>query len=179
MKTRFWPLIAAVAVLGGLYALFAAGGGQATAPAGKAEPPVRPDVPAITLPRADGGTFSTAALRGKSPVVVSFFATWCGPCREELPHLVDLYRKYHAAGLQVVSITNEDAATARQFAKEQAIPFPILIDADAAVATRFGADALPTTVVLDKHGRAADASQGYSEDRFDQTVTLVEKLLKE
>ena len=70
LKNQFWPVIAVVAVLGGLFAIFNAGG-EATTSAGKSrppEPPVRPDVSAITLPRADGGQFSTTAFKGKSPV---------------------------------------------------------------------------------------------------------------
>jgi peroxiredoxin len=182
LKNRFWPVIAVAAVLGGLFALFNAGGGQAPAPAGKSvppEPPVRRDVPAITLSTTGGVKFSTAAFKGKSPVLVSFFATWCGPCRQELPHLIDLYKKYHAAGLQIAYITNEDTETALRFAKEQSLPFPILVDADSTVSHQFGADSIPTTVVLDKKGRAAGASQGYSEEQMDQIDQLTGQLLKE
>jgi len=96
-----------------------------------------------------------------------------------LPHLIELYQNYHGAGLQVVYITNEDPETARRFAKEQSLPFPVLIDADQAVASRFQADSIPTTVVLDKQGRAAGVSQGYSEDLFDQIEKLSAQLVRE
>jgi peroxiredoxin len=181
MKTQIWPAVAVVAVLAGLFALFTAGGDSAP-PAGKSrppEPPVRPDVPAITLPRADGGQFSTAVFKGKSPVLVSFFATWCGPCRQELPHLIDLYKKYHAAGLQIAYISTEDKETVLPFAKQQSLPFPVLVDGDGAVSQKFGAQSIPTTIVLDKQGRGAGASQGYSEDQLDQIDKLIGQLLKE
>jgi cytochrome c biogenesis protein CcmG, thiol:disulfide interchange protein DsbE len=96
-----------------------------------------------------------------------------------LPHLIELYQKYHGAGLQVVYITNEDADTAQRFAKAQKLPFPILIDADQVAANEFQADSIPTTVVLDKQGRAAGASQGFSEDLFDQIEKLSAQLLRE
>jgi thiol-disulfide isomerase/thioredoxin len=180
LKNRFWPIIAVVAVGGGLFVLFNAGG--ETPPAGKSrppEPPVRPDVSAITLPTVDGGKFSTAAYKGKSPVLVSFFATWCEPCRQELPHLIALYKKYHAAGLQIAYITNEDKDTVLRFRKAMSIPFPILIDADSTVSHEFGADSIPLLVVLDKQGRAAGGIQGYSEDELENVDRLTGSLLKE
>ena len=96
-----------------------------------------------------------------------------------MPHLIDLYQKYHGAGLQVVYVTNEDAATAQRFAKAQKLPFPILIDADQSAASQFQADSIPTTVVLDKQGRAAGEFRGYSEDLFDQITTLSAQLVRE
>ncbi len=96
-----------------------------------------------------------------------------------MPHLIDLYQKYHGAGLQLVYITNEDAETAQHFAKAQKLPFPVLIDADQTAASQFQADSIPTTVVLDKQGRAAGASRGYSEDLFDQIEKLSAQLVHE
>src|SRR5207253_2578241 len=118
--------------------------------------------------RADGGTFSSAALRGRSPLIISFFATWCMPCREELPHLIDLYQKHRSEGLQVVGISVEDAETVKRFAREEHVPYPLLIDADQAVSQRFHVESIPVTVVLDKQGRAAGMMpEGYSPELFD------------
>lgn len=96
-----------------------------------------------------------------------------------MPHLIDLYQKYHGAGLQVVYVTNEDAGTARRFAQAQKLPFPILIDTDQVAANEFQADSIPTTVVLDKHGRAAGISRGFSDDLFDQIESLSGRLVRE
>jgi peroxiredoxin len=96
-----------------------------------------------------------------------------------LPHLIDLYKQQHAAGLRVVAITTEDAATAQRFAKQQGVPFPILIDADGAVSTRFQVESIPVTVLLDKQGRAAGLAQGYSQQSFDEIAALSEQLLAE
>jgi cytochrome oxidase Cu insertion factor (SCO1/SenC/PrrC family) len=71
MSKRYLPAVAILAVAAGLYALFSTADRPAATPAAS-----RPQVPPITLARADGGTFSSAALRGKSPVVLVFFATW-------------------------------------------------------------------------------------------------------
>jgi cytochrome oxidase Cu insertion factor (SCO1/SenC/PrrC family) len=79
MSNRFFGILAVVAVAAGLFAIFGYSGespqGSGTTPS-TAAPAPRVAVPAVTLPRADGGKFSSAALRGKSPVVISFFATW-------------------------------------------------------------------------------------------------------
>jgi peroxiredoxin len=100
-------------------------------------------------------------------------------CREELPHLIQLYKQHRGQGLQVVGITQEDADTARKFAKQQQIPYPILTDKDASVFQQFQAESIPHTVLLDKHGRAAGMASGYSTERFAEIELLTEQLLKE
>jgi peroxiredoxin len=182
VSNRIWGGLAAIAVFAGLVALFGYSGGDASEPGAakvdaKSDLP-RVEVPAVKLPRAEGGTFSSASLKGRSPLVLDFFATWCGPCREELPQLVDLYKKRHSQGLEVVAITREDKATALQFAKEQKLPFPVLVD-DGTVSDRFNADTIPLTVVLDKQGRATRVLNGYSPDHMDEIDSLCDRLVKE
>jgi peroxiredoxin len=82
-------------------------------------------------------------------------------------------------GLQVVLIMTEPAAIAKQFAKQQDLPFPVLIDAHETVSRQFEVDSLPVTAVLDKQGRAAGIARGYSEGLFSQVETLTAQLLKE
>jgi peroxiredoxin len=96
-----------------------------------------------------------------------------------LPHLIDLYNKHRAAGLRVVAITTEDAAAAKRFAKAMGVPYPILIDADSAVSTRFQVGSIPVTVLLDKQGRVAGLAEGYSQTSFDEIAVLTEQVLKE
>lgn len=96
-----------------------------------------------------------------------------------MPHLIELYNRHRAAGLQVVAITTENAATAQGFAKQQAIPFPILIDAEGAVSARYQVQSIPVTVLIDKQGRAAGLAQGYSASSFEQIAALTEQLLTE
>ena len=96
-----------------------------------------------------------------------------------MPHLIDLYSKHRAAGLQVVAITTEDAPTAQRFAKAKGIPFPILIDADSAISTRFQVASIPVTALLDKQGRVVGIAQGYSQTSFDELAALTEQVLTE
>jgi len=81
MSNRFFGIVAVLAVAAGLFAIFGSSGespqgSSATSTTPTAAPAPRVTVPAVTLPQADGGIFSSAALRGKSPLVISFFATW-------------------------------------------------------------------------------------------------------
>jgi peroxiredoxin len=96
-----------------------------------------------------------------------------------LPHLIDLYRKHHAEGLEVVGITIENAEIARAFAKEQSVPYPILIDPGSKVSAQFDAESIPKTYVLDRQGRAAGIAPGYRDEWMDQIEKLVGQLLKE
>src|SRR5262249_59973090 len=84
------------------------------------------------LPDLDGKKVSLADYKGKV-VIVDLWGTWCPPCREEIPHFVDLYRKYHASGLEIVGINYEMVAgdeareKVRKYVKENDIPYPCLI----------------------------------------------------
>src|SRR5690242_11247074 len=66
--------------------------------------------PPLDLPRVDGGKFSLAGYRGKSPVVLFFFATWCPHCREETPHLLRFYQENHPRGVPFVAVSSEAPA---------------------------------------------------------------------
>lgn len=108
----------------------------------------------------DGKSFRLEEHAGKAVLVV-FWATWCGPCRQELPDLMELYAEYKSRGLEVVSISldseREDLAS---FVKEYQIPWAVLFDPapghqgfDNPVATRYGVMRIPTTMLLDKQGK--------------------------
>jgi thiol-disulfide isomerase/thioredoxin len=117
----------------------------------------------IKFTAVDGSAVDLAKLRGKV-VLVDFWATWSPPCREEVPHVVAAYQKYHAKGFEVVGISldqDKDALTA--FIKEHGMAWPQYFDGkgwDNEISSKYGIDAIPAMWLLDKKGMlvTADAS---------------------
>jgi thiol-disulfide isomerase/thioredoxin len=117
--------------------------------------------PELSLRDLSGVEQSLAALRGRV-VVLNFWATWCVPCRREMPDLAAIQNDYAALGVQVVGAAAdaaEDRAKVLQFIRETKINFPVWTGATAALMPRFGlAPVLPGTVVLDREGRIVSAT---------------------
>jgi peroxiredoxin len=102
-----------------------------------------------------GKTMSLAGLKGKV-VLLNFFNKYCGPCREEYPHLQALHKKYGPRGFTVISISNDEtAAEAGAFAKETKATFPVLHDPKNKIFDAYKAEAVPTNVVIDRKGKIA------------------------
>jgi thiol-disulfide isomerase/thioredoxin len=149
-RAREWILLAAVALAAGAagYAYNA----WRTAPQHEAANAVAA-LHSSTLPDLDGKPQSVAQWRGKV-VVVNFWATWCAPCREEIPLLIELQKKYEARGLQLVGIAVDQPDKVRAYAAEMGMNFPVLIGGleamDLARALGNRAGVLPFTVVLNR-----------------------------
>jgi len=111
--------------------------------------------PEIDLPTLLGGRVRLSALRGH-PVVVTFWGTWCPPCREEFPELVAAYRKYGAAGLEVLAVNQSDqelnTTDVQTFVREHAVEFIVVLDSRGKARRSFRLIALPTTVFVDATG---------------------------
>ena len=109
--------------------------------------------PAFSLPKAaGGGSIALASLKGKA-VYLNFFATWCGPCNEEAPSVVDLYKKYHARGLVTLGIDElESPKRALEFASKYRYPFAVVID-DGKMGKDYGVLAMPVHVFIDRFGK--------------------------
>lgn len=119
------------------------------------QPAVGHPAPAFTLATLDGAEFtlsSDAANGERTPIVLNFWATWCGPCRNEMPALQAAAENYrgHVAIIGVDQM--EDKATVQAFVDELGITFPIPMDADGAVGERYNVRGLPTTFFIDRNG---------------------------
>ncbi len=117
-------------------------------------------VPNVTLQGLDGKQYKLSDFRGK-PVMLNFWASWCGPCRAEMPLLNKQYEAAKAKGLVVLGINlSENVQTVKGFVKEYKLTFPILLDNDSTAADRFGIDPIPTTFFVDKEGIVQDLHIG-------------------
>ena len=116
----------------------------------------------FTLPDAATGLpVHLAAEANAHPVVLDFWATWCGPCRQELPHLSALARKYRGRVAFYGVNADDRPADITAFAHQFAMPFPTLVDVRREAAGPYGANALPTLVVIDRHSHVRVLTQGY------------------
>ncbi len=123
------------------------------APNAVAWPTGRP-TPDFSLDGGDGPTLSLASLRG-SPVLLNFWASWCEPCRTEMPSLELLETRHRQTGLRVLAINfRETDATVRRFVEQTGLSLTVLRDRDGGVAKAYGVRIYPTTVAIDASGRA-------------------------
>jgi len=117
----------------------------------------------FALPALDGQTVSLADYRGKKKVVVSFWASWCGPCQLELPMLADFYKKYHkdSSNFEILAISIDDErADAESYAGKAKLPFPVLLDPLSRVADTYSVEAIPSTFIIDPNGTIIYGSTG-------------------
>jgi peroxiredoxin len=103
----------------------------------------------------DGKPFDLAAERGKHVVFVNVWATWCGPCRFEIPELQKMHDKYGARGFEVVGVSVDEsgAEVVKPFVAEQKISYPVALDPNGKIANLLQTTVLPTSVVVDRNGK--------------------------
>jgi peroxiredoxin len=125
-------------------------------------------MPEIGLKDLSGKPVNAASLAGKV-VVIDFWATWCAPCREELPVLQKLYKKYGAQGLVVVGVSvDKDADNIKQFMQKMPLSFPIVHDAAHAVSGKYAPPRMPSSYIVDRKGIVRYVHGGYrAEDAAD------------
>jgi len=106
----------------------------------------------FTLTDLHGKAWALKDLRGQV-VLVNMWATWCAPCRSEMPDLDSIYRRFKKDGLIVLAITDEEAGKARQFVDEYRLSFPILLDPNKSVHKQYTIEGLPRSFVYDRDGK--------------------------
>ncbi|MBX3623587.1 MAG: TlpA family protein disulfide reductase [Rhizobacter sp.] len=141
--------------------------------------PVGANAPDFTLKTLNGPNMRLQEQRGKV-VLVNFWATWCGPCRKEMPHLNRIADKYKSSGLVLLGVNiDEDVRNAAEVAGKLKVSFPVLLDTDKAVSKMYDLNSMPSTMVIDRSGKVRYVHRGYQdgyEDTYDQQIR---ELLKE
>ena len=109
--------------------------------------------PDFTLPQVDGGLLQLSSYRGKV-VLLDFWATWCEPCREEIPNFVKLQNQYGARGLQIIGVSMDDGPDpVREFYRQFHMNYPVVMGTPAAAEAYGGVLGLPIAFLIDRQGR--------------------------
>ena len=135
--------------------------------------------PDFSLAARDGGKVRLADLKGQV-VMINFWATWCGPCRQEMPLLAQLNSKYEPLGFTLLGVNVEpDSGAAVTWLKGMPVTFPILFDTDSAVAGSFGVEGMPSTVFVDRKGQVRYIHRGYKPGDEAKYADMIRSLVKE
>jgi peroxiredoxin len=145
-------------------------------PATATGPSAAPD---FALPARDGGELRLSDLRGQV-VMINFWATWCGPCRQEMPLLQQIHAKYEPLGFTMLGVNVEpDSAAAQTWLKGMPVRFPIVFDRKSEVSASFGVEAMPSSVLIDREGRVRHVHRGYKPGDEAVYTDLIRGLVKE
>ena len=137
----------------------------------------KPEAPEVRFAALSGEKFSTSDLRGKV-VLVNFWATWCTTCVQEMPKMIDTYRKFAPRGYEMVAVAvqSDHPNSVAAFTQQRALPFKVALDGDGAIAREFGRVRItPTSFLIDKNGRVLKEYVG--EPDWAEFHALVEKAL--
>ena len=132
----------------------------------------------FSLPLLAGGNASLSSYRGKV-VILNFWATWCPPCRVEMPSMETLYRRFSAQGLEILAVDiGEDASSVRQFIRNAGYTFPVMFDSDNRVSSVYGIEAIPTTYIIDREGKIVGRIIGSITWDNQRVIAAIDALLK-
>lgn len=141
-------------VVAGLLSLTVVGGVSQVVTA-KTAPVVGGIAPGFTLNDLNGKSVElNQVLKSKKVTLINFWATWCPPCRAEIPEFVKFYRKYSAKGVEILAVNlQENTADVKNFVKNNGMNFPVLTDGNGRVGQMYQVMAIPTTFFVDSNGK--------------------------
>jgi cytochrome c biogenesis protein CcmG/thiol:disulfide interchange protein DsbE len=131
--------------------------------------------PNFILKTRDGKSIDLSKLKGKV-VILNFWATWCGPCRQEIPGFIETYKSLHGKGVEIIGISLDEGGwdVVQPYVTKSNIPYPIVIG-DQALTEAYGEiNAIPTTFIINKEGKIATKHVGFlSKDQLEQQIKAV------
>ena len=134
--------------------------------------------PVFSLKDINGNTVTLDSLKGKV-VFLDFWATWCGPCKEEFPELDALYKKYNKDGLEVVAVSvDKSESNVGEFLKKRPVSFTILTNTKGDVAEAYGLPGMPTAFIIGKDGEIKHRHAGFSKAFLPVYEKEIAELLK-
>jgi peroxiredoxin len=135
--------------------------------------------PDFVLKSAQGENLRLSEYRG-DVVMVNFWATWCGPCRQEMPLLDELYSRYQRVGFRLLGANIDDnSAKAMDMVSELGVSFPVLFDMRKEVSKLYQVDAMPVTVIIDREGTVRYVHNGYKPGYEEKYLDQIRSLLRE
>ena len=135
--------------------------------------------PTFTLASRAGQDVSLAQYKGQV-VMLNFWASWCGPCRQEMPLLESIYRKYNKMGFTMIGVNVEpDSNAANDWLKATPVSFPILYDRDSKVSKLYDVSGMPSTVIIDRTGKLRVLHRGYKPGDENEYMDNIRTLIRE
>jgi peroxiredoxin len=135
--------------------------------------------PDFTLKSNSGKNIKLSELRGQV-VMINFWASWCGPCRQEMPILNQLYQRYEPMGFTLLGVNvEEDKAAADKVLREIPVNFPVLYDSKNQVSESYQVRAMPSTFLIDRDGKVRYLHKGYKPGYEDEYQKQVRELIRE
>ncbi len=135
--------------------------------------------PDFVLKSSAGNNLRLSEYRG-DVVMINFWATWCGPCRQEMPLLDDLYGRYQRVGFTLLGVNiDDDSRRAMKMIEELGVKFPVLFDESKDVSKLYAVEAMPVTVLVDREGTVRHVHHGYKPGYEEKYLTEIRSLLRE
>jgi len=136
--------------------------------------------PAFQLTGRNGKAIDLSQYKGQV-VMINFWATWCGPCRQEMPLLEDIYKKYKPMGFTLVGVNVEPDAKGAEawLSKQKPVSFPIAFDTDSKVSKLYKVEGMPSTIFVDRKGNVRVMHRGYKAGDENVYLTQIRTMLKE
>lgn len=135
--------------------------------------------PAFTLTALSGQTTALSQYKGQV-VMVNFWATWCGPCQQEMPVLDQMYKKFKPAGFTLLGINvDKEAPAVKELLTRKPVAFPVLLDPENQVSKAYHVDDMPSTVIIDRKGEVRYVHRGYKLGDENEYQDRIRQLIRE